>query len=183
MTHTTEQFRDISQSQVATLKELSSQLQGSVEKLTELNLTTSRAAVVDSFSHVESILRASDTAEIVSLNNELTKSVVAKSTGYAQQLSTLLAATAAEFSRALGDHSAEWQAAYAKTLEGFQKNVPAGTEAVVLAFKNVAATGQNIIDATQNSARKAVALAGASLTPAAHLEEEVADKAARKKVA
>lgn len=67
MTYTPEQFAAANKANVEALASLSSQAFGSFEKLVELNLATSKAALTESFTQVQAALGVKNPQELLAL--------------------------------------------------------------------------------------------------------------------
>src|SRR5450759_3195249 len=98
MNTTPEQFIATNQANLQALKGLTTQAFAGVEKLVELNLAASKAALGESFSHVQSILGAKDAQEFIALQSALLKPLAEKSAAYAQHLQSIVADSSADFS-------------------------------------------------------------------------------------
>jgi phasin family protein len=178
MNTTAEQFIATNKANLQALEGLTAQAYAGFEKLVELNLAASKAALGESFSHVQSILGAKDGQELIALQSALLKPLAEKSAAYAQHVQTIVADSGAEFSKAVEAKAAETQKAFAGVVENLAKNAPAGTESAVAAFKTALTAGQNAVESAQASAKKVVEVAQANVKAATKQAADAARKVA-----
>jgi phasin family protein len=178
MNTTAEQFITTNKANLQALEGLTAQAYAGFEKLVELNLAASKAALGESFSHVQSILGAKDAQELIALQSALLKPLAEKSAAYTQHVQTIVADSGAEFSKAVEAKAAETQKAFAGVVENLAKNAPAGTESAVAAFKTALTAGQNAVESAQASAKKVVEVAQANVKAATKQAADAARKVA-----
>ncbi|MEO8120240.1 MAG: phasin family protein [Rhodoferax sp.] len=154
----------ISKAQLQTLEGMTSNAHAGVEKLAELNLAASKAALGESFSHLQAVLGAKDAQELMALQSSLTKPLTEKSVAYLQDVQAIATGTGADVTKAVEANMAEVQKALSGFVDTLVKNVPAGTESAVAAFKSAMTLGQNAVESAQTSAKKAVEVSQSSLT-------------------
>ena len=179
MNKTTEQFSATNKANLQALEGLTTQAYAGVEKLVELNMAASKAALGESFSHIQAILGAKDAQEVLAIQSGMMKPLADKSAAYAHHLQTIVAGSGAEFTKSVEAKTAEAQKAFAGVLENLTKNAPAGSESAVAAFKNALATGQNAIETAQAQAKKAVEAAQSNFTAAATQAADAVKKATK----
>lgn len=177
MKNTAEQFTATHKANLQALQGFTTQAFAGVEKLVELNMAASKAAMTESFGHVHAVLGAKDAQELLALQAGLLKPMADKSAAYAQHVQTILAGSTAEFTKAMEAKTAEAQKAFGGVLENLTKNAPAGSETAVAAFKSALTAGQNAIETAQAQAKKAVEAAQANFTAAATQAADAVKKA------
>ena len=148
MPYTTEQLLATQQANAEVLQGLSLQVFSGLEKLVELNLTASKAALTESVSYLQALTNAKDPQQLLALQTGLFQPLAEQAASYGRHVNSIASETGAEFSRA-----------FSALLENAVANAPAGTESAVAAFKSVVSAGQKAIETTQGSAQKAVELA------------------------
>lgn len=148
MAYTTEQLIATQQANAEILQGLSINVFSGLEKLVELNMAASKAAVTESFSHLQAVMGAKDPQQLLALQTGLFQPLSEKSASYNRHVSNIATETGAEFSRA-----------FSALVENITANAPAGTETAVAAFKSAMSAGQKAIETAQGSAQKAVELA------------------------
>ncbi|MDO8249438.1 MAG: phasin family protein [Rhodoferax sp.] len=170
MNNAVEQIIAISKAQLQALEGMTTNAHAGAEKLVELNLAASKAALGESFGHLQAVLGAKDAPELMALQSGLTKPLTEKSAAYLQHVQTIATGTGADFTKAVEANMAEVQKAFSGFVDTLVKNVPAGTESAVAAFKSAMTLGQNAVESAQTSAKKAAEVSQSSLT-------EVSDQA------
>lgn len=153
MPYTTEQLIATHQANAEVLQGLSLHVFSGLEKLVELNLAASKAAVTESFSHLQAVMGAKDPQQLLALQTGLFQPLSEKSASYSRHVNNIAAETGAEFTRA-----------FSAMVENVTANAPAGTETAVAAFKSAMSAGQKAIETAQGSAQKAVELAESNFT-------------------
>jgi phasin family protein len=148
MNNIAEQFITTNKANLQALQGFTTQAFAGVEKLVELNMAASKAALGETFGHVQSALGAKDPQEFLALQAGMFKPMADKTAAYAQHVQAIVTGSGAEFTKAVEAKSAEAQKAFAGVLENLTKNAPAGSETAVAAFKNAMAAGQNAFEAT-----------------------------------
>lgn len=179
MKNTAEQLIATNQANLQALQGLTTQAYAGVEKLVELNMATSKAALGESFNHVQAVLGAKDAQELIALQSGLLKPLADKSAAYAQNVQTIVSGSSAEFTKAVESKTAEAQKAFTGAVETLAKNAPAGSETAVAAFKSALTAGQNAVETAQASVKKAAEAAQTNFTAAATQAADAVKKATK----
>ena len=164
MTYTPEQFAAANKANVEALASLSSQAFGSFEKLVELNLATSKAALTESFTQVQAALGVKNPQELLALQAAAVQPAVEKSVAYGRDLYSIASSTGAELAKAIEGKAAEVQKTVSTVVDNAVKNAPAGTDSAIAMFKSAVAASQNAIESAQTAAKQAVELAETNFT-------------------
>ena len=179
MNATFEQFTTTGKANFQALEGLTSQIFGSVEKLLELNLATSKAMLGESLSHIKSVLGAKDAQEVLAQQSGLLKPLADKSAAYFQHIQTIVTGSGAEFTKAVEAKMSEVQNTLGNVVENMTKNAPTGTETAVSAFKSAISAGQNAMETAQTSTKAAVEAAQSNFKAAAAQVVDVVTKATK----
>lgn len=179
MTYSAEQFSATNKANLQALEGFTTQAFAGVEKLVELNMAAAKAAMGESFSHVQAVLGAKDAQELLALQSGLVQPLAEKSAAYAQHVQTIVTGSGAEFTKAVEAKTAEAQKAFGGVLENLAKNAPAGSESAVAAFKNALTAGQNAVESAQASTKKALEAAQSNFTTAATQATDAVKKATK----
>lgn len=179
MKNTAEQFAATNKANLQALEGFTTQAFTGVEKLVELNMAASKAALNESFSHVQAVLGAKDAQELLALQAGLIKPLTEKTAAYAQHVQTIVTGSSAGFTKAVEAKTAEAQKAFGSALENLTKNAPAGSESAVAAFKNAMTASQNALESAQTQAKKAVETAQSNYMAAATLAADAVKKATK----
>jgi len=123
------------EAQFALLSALTSKTFESVEKLVELNISTTKAALEDSSSTARQLLAAKDPQEFFSVSAQHAQPNAEKALSYGRQLASIAADTGAEFSRTAESQIAEVNRKVISLVDEVTRNAPAGSETYVSALK------------------------------------------------
>ena len=175
----TEQFIATNKANLQALQGFTTQAFAGVEKLVELNLAASKAALGETFTHVQSALGAKDAQELLALQAGIFKPMAGKTAAYAQHVQAIVVGSGAEFTKAVEAKTAEAQKAFAGAMENLTKNAPAGSETAVAAFKNAMVAGQNAFESAQTQAKKAIETAQTNFAAAATQATDAVKKATK----
>lgn len=181
MTYTAEQLIATNQANVDALEGLTTHTFAGFEKLVELNLAASRAAVVESFSQTRAFLGAKDPQQFLALQAGLLQPLAEKSVSYGNHVYSIAAETGAVFTKTFEAKVDEAKKAFAVAVENMTKNAPAGTESAVAVFRSAVSASQNAIETAQGSAKKAVELAETNFTAVAKQAVNAATTASKKR--
>lgn len=179
MTNAAEQFIATNKANLQSLTDLTTQAFAGVEKLVELNMAASKAALSESFTHVQTVMAIKDPKELLALQSGLLKPIADKTAAYAQHLQTIVTDSGAEFTKAVETKTAEAKKAFGDALENLAKNAPAGSETIVTAFKDALSSGQNALESVQTQTKKAVETAQSNFKAAATQASDAVKKATK----
>ena len=102
-----------------------------VEKIVELNLTASKAALAEAGDHAKAVLSVKDAQELLALQSGLMQPLAEKTAAYNRHLYDIASGSVSEFSRAFEDQAGENQKKFMGLVDNAAKNAPAGTETAV----------------------------------------------------
>jgi phasin family protein len=167
MTYTAEQLIAAQKSNVETLAGLTSQFFSGLEKLFELNVVTTKAAVSGAFDHTQAVLSVRDAQELLALQAGLFQPAMEKSAAYNRHVYDIASDTGAEFTKVFEAKLAEAQKAFSTEVDGALKNAPAGSDTAVALFKSAFSASQSAIESAQAAAKQAMELAGTNFNAVA----------------
>ena len=156
---TAEQVIASHKANVETLFGLTAKAFEGVEKMIELNLTASRAALSEAASHTQSALSVKDAQELLALQSAMFQPLAEKTASYSRHLYDIAAISGAEFGKALEGKSAEMQKAFAGTIDNMAKNAPAGSESAVAVMKSAVANANSAFESVQKVVKQATEVA------------------------
>jgi len=131
MSLTPEQVMATHKGNMETLFGLANKAFDGLEKMVELNLSTSRAALTDAGTQMQSLLSAKDPQELLTLQTTMLQPLAEKIASYNRQMYEIASATSAEFTKALEAQTADAQKAFTTLIDSTAKNAPAGSETAV----------------------------------------------------
>ena len=156
-----------------------------VEKLVELNVTASKAALSDAADHSQALLSVKDAQELLSLQASLFQPLAEKTAAYSRHLYEIAQGTSAEFTKAFEEKAAEAQQAFVGLVDSAAKNAPAGSETAVAVLKSAVAAANNAFESVQKAVKQASDVAEANFqavsTTAVNAAKSTAQTASRKR--
>src|SRR3954470_5927645 len=161
---TAEQVLASQKSSVETLVGLTTKAFEGVEKLVELNLTASKAALGEAADTTQSLLAVKDAQELLALQASLFQPLAEKTAAYSRHLYDIAQGTGAEFSKAFEAKAAETQATFVGLVDSAAKNAPAGSETAVAMMKSAVAAANNAFESVQKAVKQASDVAEANFT-------------------
>jgi phasin family protein len=159
MTVTAEQIVESHKANMETLFGLTAKAFEGVEKLIELNITASKAALADASAVSKATLSVKDAQELLALQASLFQPLAEKTAAYNRHLYDITSSTGAEFGKAFEAKIAEGQKTFVNLVDSAAKNAPAGSETAVGALKSMVAAGNNAFDSVQKALKQASDLA------------------------
>lgn len=123
------------ETQFAMLSALTSKTFEGMEKLVDLNISTTKSALENSSATARQLLAAKDAQEFFAVTASQAQPNAEKALTYGRQLASIAADTGAEFSKAAESQFAEVNRKVITLVDEVTKNAPAGSETYVSAFK------------------------------------------------
>lgn len=162
--YTAEQFLAQQKTSIETLFGLTHKAFESVEKMVELNVQASKAALAETAEHARAMLSVKDAQEMMALQAGMMQPLAEKAAAYSRHLYDIASNTTTEFSKAVEGQTAEFQSKVVNLVDGAVKNAPAGSETVVAVFKNSVAAATNAYESVQKAVKQASDMAEANLS-------------------
>ena len=152
---------------VETLFGLTAKAFEGVEKLVELNLTASKAAIVESSTTAQTLLSVKDAQELLALQASLFQPLAEKTAAYSRHLYDIASGTNAEFVKTFEAQATDSQKKFLALVDNAAKNAPAGSETAVAVFKSAVAAGNNALESVQKAVKQATEVAEANFNAVA----------------
>ena len=181
MSLTNEQILASHKANVETLFGLTNKAFEGVEKLVELNVAASRAALNDAASHAQAVLSVKDVQELLALQAGLFQPLAEKAAAYSRHLYDIASGTSAEFGKAFENQAAEVQKNFANLVDNAAKNAPAGSETAVAVMKSAVSAANNAFESVQKAVKQASDVAEANFNAVANTAANAAKTAAPRK--
>ena len=156
---TVEQVMASHKANLETLFGLTNKAFEGVEKIVELNLTASKAALSEAADHTQTLLSVKDAQELLALQSGLFQPLAEKTAAYSRHLYDIAQATGAELTQAFEGQAAEAQKKFGALVDSAARNAPAGSEAAVAVMKSAIAAANNAMESVQKAAKQATDLA------------------------
>lgn len=178
---TVEQVMASHKANVVTLFGLTSKAFEGVEKLVELNLTASKAALSEASDQVQSVLSVKDAQELLALQSSLLQPLAEKTVAYNRHLYDIATTAGTEFSKAFESQASDAQKKFIGLVDSTAKNAPAGSEAAVAVMKSAVAAANNALESVQKSVKQATDIAEANFNAVAANATQTAKTASKKR--
>ena len=159
---TAEQILAAHKANVETLFGLTTKAFEGVEKLVELNVTASKAALADAAENTQAALSVKDAQELLALQAGVLQPLAEKSAAYNRHVYNIASTSGAEFTKALEAKFAEAQKAVTAVVDNAVKNAPAGTENAVAMVKSAITAANNAYESAHKAAKQASEVAEAN---------------------
>lgn len=166
MSLTPDQILSAQKAHFETLFGLTSKAFEGVEKLVELNVTASRAALTEAAQHTQAVLSVKDAQELLALQAGLFQPLAEKTASYSRHLYDIASNTAGEFNKALEVQSTEARKSFNALLDNSTKNAPAGSESAVAMVKSAVSAANNAFESVQKAVKQASDMAEANFNAA-----------------
>ena len=185
MALTADQFLAAQKANLETLFGLTTKAFEGVEKLVELNVTASKAAMSEAASTTQAVLSVKDAQELLALQASLFQPLAEKTAAYSRHLYDIAQGTSAEFGKAFEAKAAEAQQNFVGLVDSAAKNAPAGSETAVAVMKSAVAAANNAFESVQKAVKQASDVAEANFnavsTTAVNAAKSTAQTASRKR--
>jgi phasin family protein len=178
---TVEQLVASHKANIETLYGLTTKAFEGVEKIVELNLTASKAALAEASDHTQSILSVKDAQELLALQSGLFQPLAEKTAAYSRHLYDIATGTGAEFSKAFEGQTADAQKKFMGIVDNAAKNAPAGSEAAVAVMKSTVAAATNALESVQKAVKQATEVAEANFNAVAATASNATKQASKKR--
>ncbi len=150
-----------------------------VEKLVELNMAASKAALGESFGFAQAMMSAKSPQEFMSVQTAFFQPMAEKSAAYFQHVQSIATEGSADFTQQIEAQMADAQKALGASVDQMVKNAPAGSEAAMAALQSALSNSQKAIESAQATIKKASATAQANFATASRQATDMAKKASK----
>ena len=150
-----------------TLMGLTSKAFEGVEKIVELNMSASKAAMAEAGDHAQAVMSVKDAQELMALQSSMFQPLAEKTAAYSRHLYEIASSSSAEFTKAVEGQAADMQKKVTGMVDSAAKNAPAGSETAVAMFKSAVSAANNALESVQKAVKQATDVAEANFTNAA----------------
>ncbi len=178
---TVEQVLASQKANIETLLGLTSKAFEGVEKIVELNLTASKAALAESSEHAKALLSVKDAQELMALQTAMFQPLAEKTAAYSRHLYDIASGSTSEFSKTVENQAADAQKKFMGLVDNAAKNAPAGSEAAVAVMKNAVAAANNALESVQKAVKQATDVAQSNFNAVAASAVDAAKPASKKR--
>jgi phasin family protein len=178
---TVEQIMASHKANIETLMGLTTKAFEGVEKIVELNLAASKAALAESGEHAKALMSAKDAQELLALQSGLFQPLAEKTAAYSRHLYDIATGAGAEMGKAFEGQAAEAQKKFSSLVDEAAKNAPAGSEAAVAMMKSAVSTANNALESVQKAVKQATDVAEANFNTIAANASNITKQATKKR--
>lgn len=177
MALTPEQIASAQKANIETLFGLTTKAFEGVEKIVELNVAASRAALSEAANHSQALLNVKDVQSLLALQTRFFQPLAEKTAAYNRHLYNIASSTSVELNKALESKSGEYQQSFNNLIESTAKNAPAGSETAVAMMKSAVSAANNAFEGVQKAVKQASDLAEANFKAVATTASNAAQAA------
>ena len=159
---TAEQIAAAHKANIETMFGLTQKAFEGVEKLVELNLQATKAAMAETANNAQAMLSAKDAQELLSLQASLMQPLADKTLAYSRHLYDIASGTSAEFSKAAEEQANDAQKKFMAVVDNAAQNAPAGSETAVTVMKSAVSAANNAMESVQKAVKQATEMAEAN---------------------
>lgn len=164
---TAEQILASHKANIETLFGLTHKAFEGVEKLVELNVQATKAALAETANHTQAVLGAKDAQELLALQAGLVQPLAEKTAAYSRHIYDIASAAGAELSKTFEGQAADAQKKFVGLVDNAAKNAPAGSETAVAVMKSAVAAANNAFESVQKAVKQASDIAEANFNTVA----------------
>ena len=164
-----------------TLLGLTSKAFEGVEKIVELNMTASKAAMAEVGDHAKALLSVKDAQELMALQSSMFQPLAEKTAAYSRHLYDIASSSTAEFTKTVEGQAADMQKKITGLVDAAAKNAPAGSETAVAMFKSAVSAANNALESVQKAVKQATDVAETNFNNAASTAMNATKAVAKKR--
>jgi phasin family protein len=176
---TAEQIAAAHKANIETMFGLTQKAFEGIEKLVELNLQATKAAMAESANSARAMMSVKDAQELLALQAGLMQPLADKTMAYSRHLYDIATSTSAEFSKAAEAQATDAQKKFMAVVDDAAKNAPAGSETVVGMMKSTVSAANTAMESVQKAVKQATDMAESNFNNAT-TQATTATKAASK---
>ena len=130
-----------------------------IEKLVELNIQATKAALAETANHAQAVMGAKDAQEFLALQAGLVQPLAEKTAAYSRHLYDIASAAGSDLGKTIEGQATDVQKKFMGLVDNASKNAPAGTESSVAVMKSAVAAANNAFESMQKAVKQASEMA------------------------
>ena len=178
---TAEQIMASHKANIETLFGLTHKAFEGVEKLVELNVQATKAALAETANHAQAVMGVKDAQELLALQAGLVQPLAEKTAAYSRHLYDIATAAGADLTKALESQTSEAQQKVMGLVDSATKNAPAGSETAVAVMKSAVVAANNAFESMQKAVKQASDMAESNFNTVAATAVNASKSVAGKK--
>ena len=152
---TAEQIMATNKANIETLFNLTQKAFEGVEKLVELNVQATKAALAETANQAQAVMSVKDAQELLALQAGMIQPLAEKTAAYSRHLYDIASTAGADLSKTFEGQAAEAQKKIVGLVDSASQNAPAGSEAAVAVMKSAVAAATNAFESVQKAVKQA----------------------------
>ena len=152
---TAEQLMAAHKANIETLFGLTQKAFEGVEKLVELNVQATKAALAETANNAQAAMGVKDAQELLALQASMVQPLAEKTAAYSRHLYDIAQSAGAEISKTFEGQTAEAQKKFADLVESATQNAPAGSETAVTMMKSAMTAANTAFESVQKAVKQA----------------------------
>jgi phasin family protein len=161
---TPEQMMAAHKANIETLFGLTQKAFEGVEKLVELNVQATKAALAETANHAQAVLAVKDAQELMALQAGMVQPLAEKTAAYSRHLYDIATAASAELGKTFEGQAAEAQKSLVNLVDSASTNAPAGSETAVAMMKSAVTAANSAYESVQKVVKQATDMAETNFT-------------------
>ena len=126
-----------------------------IEKLVELNVQATKAALAETANHAQAVMGVKDAQELMALQAGMVQPLAEKTAAYSKHLYDIASVASADLTKSFEAQASETQKKVISLVDSATKNAPAGSETAVAAMKSAVAAANNAFESVQKAVKQA----------------------------
>lgn len=178
---TAEQIMASHKANIDTLFGLTQKAFEGVEKLVDLNVQATKAALAETANHAQAVLGVKDAQELLALQAGMVQPLAEKTAAYSRHLYDITSAAGAELTKTFEGQAAEAQKKFVGLVDSAAQNAPAGSETAVAVMKSAVAAANNAFESVQKAVKQASDMAESNFNTVAATAVNATKTASKKR--
>jgi phasin family protein len=178
---TAEQIVAAQKANIETIFGLTQKAFEGMEKLVELNVQATKAALSESANSAQAMMSVKDAQELLTLQANLMQPLAEKTVAYSRHLYDIASGTGAEFGKAAEAQASDSQKKFLAVVDNAAKNAPAGSETAVAVMKSAVSAANNAMESVQKAVKQATEMAEANFNTVTASAVSATKSAAKKR--
>ena len=178
---TAEQIMASHKANIETLFGLTHKAFEGVEKLVELNVQATKAALAETANHAQAVMGVKDAQELMALQAGMLQPLAEKTAAYSRHLYDIASSASADLGKTLEVQTADAQKKVMGLVDSATKNAPAGSETAVAVMKSAVVAANNAFDSMQKAVKQASDMAETNFNTAASTAMNAAKTVSKKR--
>ncbi|NMM07380.1 TIGR01841 family phasin [Polaromonas sp.] len=152
---TAEQVMAAHKANIETLFGLTQKAFEGVEKLVELNVQATKAALAETANHAQAVMAVKDAQELMALQAGMVQPLAEKTAAYSRHLYDIATAASADINKTFEGQAAEAQKKLVSLVDNASSNAPAGSETAVAMMKSAVTAANTAYESVQKVVKQA----------------------------